>query len=61
MNLSLNILNKLNSNPSADPNDNYNILFNIIESSKNKHLPSKIVKFDKHKHKKSKMDNKWIS
>ncbi len=56
--MSLNILNKLNSNLSADPNDNYNIKFNINESSKNKHLPSKIVKFDKHKKKKK---SKWIT
>jgi hypothetical protein len=32
-------------------------MFNIIENAKNKHMPSKTVKFNKHKHKKT----KWIT
>ncbi len=37
--MSLNVLNKLNTNIIVDPNNKYNILFNKIEASKNKHLP----------------------
>ena len=39
--------------PTADPNSNYNTLSNDILRSKNKHMPSKWVKFNKYKHKKS--------
>ncbi len=49
----LNILNQLDSSPTANPNDNYNILHNIIETANNKHLPSKTVKYNKYKHKKT--------
>ncbi len=34
-----------------------NILQTIIENATNKHIPDKLVKFNKHKHKKS----NWIS
>ncbi len=44
-------------NLSADPNDNNNILNEIIESATVKHIPDKTVKFYKHKHKKY----KWIT
>ena len=46
------ILERLNKTSNADPNTNYNILHDCIESAKNAHLPDKIVKFKKHKHKK---------
>ena len=41
----------------ADPNSNYTTLCNEILRSKNKHMPSKWVKFNKYKHKKS----SWIT
>ena len=44
--------NKLNKNPNADTNLNYDILFNDIVRAKDKHMPTKLVKFNKYKHKK---------
>ena len=41
----------------VDPNINYDNLIEIITKAKNKHLPTRLVKFNKHKHKKS----KWIT
>ncbi len=52
-----NIINKLDTSPIADPNTNYYILNTIIITATNKHIPEKIVKFNKHKHKKS----NWIT
>ena len=40
------IYNKFNKKPTADPNSNYNTLYNGILRSKNKHMPSKWVKFN---------------
>ena len=51
-----NILDKLNHS-ATDPNDNFNTLSHIFTTVKNKHIPIKLVKFNKYKHKKS----KWIS
>ena len=51
------ILERLNKTSNADPNTNYNILHDSIEMAKDAHLPDKIVKFKKHKHKK----NSWIT
>lgn len=48
---------KLDSTPYADPNQNYEILNQHLSHLKNKHLPIKIVKYHKHRHKKS----KWIT
>ncbi len=47
------IINKLNTSscPNADPNNNYNILHTLIENATNKHIPDKVVKFNKHKYK----------
>ena len=42
---------------SDDPNKNYDKLNNIITTAINTHLPTKVVKFNKYKHKK----NKWIT
>ena len=46
-----------NSELDNDPNINYDILHNKIVQSLDKHLPVKIVKYNKHKHK----GNKWIT
>ena len=47
----------LSSDLKTDPNINYNILINKVIEIKNKHIPTKMVKFNKHKHKKQ----KWIT
>ena len=39
------------------PNQNYEKMINMITKLKDKHLPYKFVKFNKHKHK----DNKWMT
>ena len=41
----------------ANPNDNYNILHDIVTSSIQNSIPEKMVKFDRYKHKKS----SWIT
>ena len=51
------IYNKLNKIPNANPNLNYDIIYKEILRSKNKHMPGKLVKFYKYKHKKS----TWIT
>ena len=45
------------SDETTDPNDNYDILINKIVEIKDRHIPTKYVKFHKHKHKKQ----KWIT
>ena len=55
--LDSNITNKLNCDLLADPNDNYNILHRHMKSLKDKHMPEKYVKFNKHRHKKT----NWMS
>ncbi len=47
-------MSHLDSSPTTNPNDNYNILHNVpvIETAKNKLLPSKTVRYNKYKHKK---------
>ena len=42
---------------SPDPNQNYDILQNLIKNAMEKHFPQKLVKYNKHKHKKS----QWIT
>ncbi len=54
--LELDIMSQFANNPTANPNYNYNILHNVIETAANKHLPLKTVKYNKYKHKKNKMD-----
>ena len=49
-----NITEQINNDINAD---NYKIFLAIIQEAKNKHLPTKKVKFNKYKHKK----NKWIT
>ena len=51
------ISKKLNNDLSSDPNSNYDILHDHIAQMKDKHLPYKFEKFNKHKHK----NNKKIS
>ncbi len=41
----------------VNPNTTYQVLHNVVQVAKNKHVPSKLVKFDKYKHKKT----KWIT
>ena len=48
---------KLDLRIDADPNMNYDILELTITDAANKHLPTKTIKFNKHKHKKS----NWIT
>ena len=51
------IYKKLDTNPNTDPNYNYNIIIDEINQAKNKYMTSKLVKFNKYKHKKS----TWIT
>lgn len=52
-----NIHEKLNHTLEQDPNENYDILIETITKIKEKHLPYRFVKFNKHKHK----NNMWIT
>ena len=52
-----NIYDKLNKNPTADPNCNYDIIYKEIARAKTIHMPNKLVKFNRYKHKKS----TWIT
>ena len=51
------ILNQLSQNLDGDPNISYKTFANEIKKALDNHLPTKVVKFDKHKHKKS----NWIT
>ena len=53
----MNLYDKLNKNLFADPTENYNLLSNKLSEAKQLHMPDKIVKYRKHKHKKS----TWIT
>ena len=48
---------KIDKRLTADPNISYNIIHDVIEKTKNTHMTSKLVKYNKYKHKKS----KWIT
>jgi len=52
-----NNLSSMNINLTQDPNINYKILHDAVQAAKTIHLPDRLVKYDKHKHKKS----KWIT
>ena len=52
-----NIYDKLNKNPTADPNCNYDIKYKEITRAKTTHMPNKLVTFNRYKHKKS----AWIT
>ena len=51
------IYSKMDKSPNADTNSNYNLIDQIIETTKNKHIQTKVVKFHKYRHKKS----NWIT
>ena len=53
----LDIVGKLNREANAYPNNNYEILTQQLQHAKQKHLPTKLAKFNKYRHKK----NKWIT
>ena len=53
----MNLYDKLNKNLFADPTENYNLLSTKLSEAKQLHIPDKIVKYRKHKHKKS----TWIT
>jgi hypothetical protein len=55
--LSRNIQQKIDVSPTANPNINTNIIANELKTAKEKHFPTKFVKFNKYKHKK----NNWIT
>ena len=48
-----NIYDKLNKNIDGNPNENYNILEEIILNTMIKCLPTKTIKYNKHKYKKN--------
>ena len=52
-----NILNKRNHQALLNPNDNYEILNNIIKYNLKTHFPTRFVKYNKHKYTKS----SWIT
>ena len=52
-----NFMQALDNDLNCDPNHNYDKLINIIHHFKNKHLPTKTIRFNKYKHKKS----PWIT
>ncbi len=55
--INLDIISKIDKSPTVNPNVNYNKVHDLIDNAKNKHLPFKMVTFNKYKHKKS----KWIT
>ena len=55
-----NIYEKLNKNPNADPNYNYDIIYEEITRAKTKHMLSKLVKFNRYKHEKSAWINQGV-
>ena len=50
--MKLDIYNNLNKDVFADPNENYNLLEEIITDTMNKSIPRVIQKLNKHKHNK---------
>ena len=54
---SADLFNLLDTEHISDPNHNYNIIQNVILKAKEECLPTKTVKYNKHKHKNS----KWIT
>ena len=53
------IYEKLNQNIHKSPEDNYNRFAHLVNSAREKHLSTKIVKYKKKKHKKIKLDDLW--
>ncbi len=52
-------LHSVSTRPEEDPNVTYSVLNTAIQNARDRHIPSKLVKFDKNKHKKIKMDHIW--
>ena len=50
-----NIMEKLDKNSLSDPNKNYKLITEVLGKANCKHMPYKLVKFLKHKHK------QWIT
>ena len=50
----LNIYEKLHTSIDSRPEENYNFLLKLLATAKDKHLPTKVVKFNKNKHKMAK-------
>ena len=53
----LNIYDQLQSALDTNPQENYDTFIKLLSSAKNKHLPKRIVRFNKKKHKKA----KWLT
>ena len=49
--------NQLDANINTNPNDNYKIASTFLQDAKNKHIPKRIVKINKRRHKKE----RWMS
>ena len=49
---------KMNKNINCCPQDNYEVFASLVKFAKEKHLPSKIVKYNKRKHE-IKIDDRW--
>ena len=54
---SADIYEKLNHSLDSLPDQNYDLMIKTIAQLKEKHLPNKLVKFNRHKHK----DKNWIT
>ena len=54
------IYSKMKKDIDSDPNISYDIIHNILKSVTKQHLAPKIVKFNKHSHKKSQWINQGI-
>ena len=50
----LNIYEKLHTSVDSRPEEKYGILLKLLSTAKDKHLPTKIVKFNRKKHKRAK-------
>ena len=55
--IDIDIYSKMDKNLCESPNSNYKILEKELQKCKEKHMPIKVVKYNKHKHKK----NAWIT
>ena len=58
LNKNLNIYDKMNKNINCCPQDNYEALASLVKFAKEKHLLSKIVKYNKRKPHEIKMDDR---
>ena len=49
--------NKLDTNINRNPNYNYEIIATLLQNAKNRHIPKRVTKFNKRRHKKQ----KWMT